>query len=161
MDLEQFKEKVVILPGKRTETLRKKYIERFIDTKSSHYKEFIEKTAEFSDGLCYTGYLWDCLYNSTQISWEDILSYRDQLKEVYVFWDIHSCERILMENYWKFDKRAVMAVDFNDLLGHVDLLPEDIYIFDSSYKWTIILTHEEINGQRWCLKSGDYSVCSL
>lgn len=73
---------------------------------------------------------------------------------VFVFWDIHSCERILIEDYWKFDKDSVIEIDFNVLLEGETYLPEDFYIFDKNMTWTLIKTHEDINGHCYCLKSG-------
>lgn len=46
-------------------------------------------------------------------------------------------------------------MNFDILLNNLDYLPEDIYIFDHSFEWTIVLTHEEIENKRWCLKSGN------
>lgn len=66
----------------------------------------------------------------------------------------HSCERILIEDYWKFDKDSVIEIDFNVLLEGEAYLPEDIYIFDKNMTWTLIKTHEDINGHCYCLKSG-------
>lgn len=40
-------------------------------------------------------------------------------------------------------------------MSNLTYLPEDIYIFDKSFKWTIILTHEEVEGERYCFKVGD------
>lgn len=58
------------------------------------------------------------------------------------FWDIHSCERILIPDYWKFPKKSCLELNFNDLCSNRKFLPEDIYIFDRSFKWTIVFTHE-------------------
>ena len=33
-------------------------------------------------------------------------------------------------------------------------VPQDIYIFDKNMTWTLIKTHEDINGHCYCLKSG-------
>lgn len=78
-----------------------------------------------------------------------------KLNSVYVFWDIHSCERIFIKDYWKFDKDPVLKLDIKMLLKGEKYLPEDIYIFDKSFTWTFIKTHEDIERKRYCLKSGD------
>ena len=78
------------------------------------------------------------------------------INEVFVFWDIHMKERILIENYWNFGKETVLKLYYKELLENMNYLPEDIYIFDESLTWTLILTHEYIDDNtRWCLKSGN------
>ncbi len=48
----------------------------------------------------------------------------------------------------------MLELKYRHLLEGKEFLPEDIYIFDSSLTWTLIKTHEEINGKRYCLKTG-------
>ena len=59
---------MIILDSKKSDALRCNYIKNFVDTASTYYKENIEQKTMFSDGLCYTGYLWDCLLNPSIIS---------------------------------------------------------------------------------------------
>ena len=59
---------ITILDSTKSDTLRCEYIKNFINTSSLYYKENIERKILFSDGLCYTGYLWDCLLKPTVIS---------------------------------------------------------------------------------------------
>lgn len=40
-------------------------------------------------------------------------------------------------------------------MNNLDNLPEDIYIFDTKYEWTLILTHEFIDDKR--CNEGDIS----
>ncbi|MBQ9990736.1 MAG: hypothetical protein IJP31_07330 [Lachnospiraceae bacterium] len=75
---------------------------------------------------------------------EYIRSRENVLEEVFVFWDIHSKERIWSRYYWKFDKDAVLKIKYSTLLAGERYLPEDIYIFDCSFSWTLIQTHEEL-----------------
>ena len=49
----------------------------------------------------------------------------------------------------------MLELSYKDLMQGEEFLPEDIYIFDCSFDWTIVLTHEDIDGQRYCLKCGD------
>lgn len=154
MQFDDFKKCISIIDGKKADTLRGFLIERFIDTQKDHFKKYIENLKEYSDGLCYTGYLWDCLKSSDQIEFNDIKALLN-LKEVYVLWDIHTEERIFIENYWRFKKKDVLKLDFQVLIENLNYLPEDIYIFDESFKWLLVLTHEFENGKRWCLKSGN------
>jgi len=69
-------------------------------------------------------------------------------------WDIHTKERIFIKDYWKFKKKAVLKMKANLLFEGEIHLPEDIYIFDDSFNWTIAKTHEDIDGERYCLTMG-------
>ncbi|WP_391559670.1 hypothetical protein [Robertmurraya sp.] len=157
MNLSEFKEKIIFLTEKEGKKLRDDYINRFVDSESFYFKEYIEKTIKCSDGICYTGYLWDCLKTSEVITLEVFHRYKDKIGYVFVFWDIHSKDRIFIEDYWKFGKTSVLSVDFECLLNNLEYLPEDIYIFDKTLKWTFILTHEDVDNERWCLKSGEFN----
>ena len=131
--------------------IRDKYCSAFCKIECDRYKEAIVKRHEYSDGLCYNGYLWDYLCTPVQVEEHTLISKIQELKDIYVLWDIHSAERIFIEDYWKFGKDAVLLLDGNTLIEMLHILPEDIYIFDSSYTWTMILTHEYIEDKRYCL----------
>jgi hypothetical protein len=154
MKLEEMMERVEYLPAERTNFTRNEYINRFINTKGEHYIKFIDTVNEYSDGCCYTGYLWDCLLNPTIITFDEISNYRTQLKNVMVFWDIHSKERIWVDDYWKFGKASILRLDYGDFLDNLQYFPEDVYIFDDSMEWTLVLTHEDNEGIRVCAKAG-------
>lgn len=154
MQLEDFKQYVTIIPKDEAKNLRSKYIDMFINTEEQYFKKYIESTKEYSDGTCYIGYLWDCLKAIEVIDMQFIKSKIDKLFEVLVFWDIHSKERIFIKDYWKFSKHDMLNLNFKTLIDNLEFLPEDIYIFDRSFEWTIIITHEYVDEKRWCLKSG-------
>lgn len=154
MKLEDFKSKVKVLRKEEGNGLREKYIEQFIN-RSGPFWERIEDVHKFKDGYCYEGYLWDCMKKPILIKESYVELKADNIDKVYVFWDINTCERIFIKDYWKLDKDAVLKLKFSDLLEGQEHLPEDIYIFDDSFSWTLILTHEDIDGERYCLKSGD------
>ncbi len=144
------------LPKDSEHSLRSKYIEAFVDTSCEWYKDRIATTREFSDGVCYTGYLWECLINPTYISLFDVVSYRDRLGEVLVFWDIHSSQRIFVKDYWKFGKDTMLRLEFGTLVDNLEFFPEDIYIFDDSISWSLVLTHEDDHdGMQIYAKVGD------
>lgn len=154
MNFEEFKNRVKILEPLITKEYRKKYIDTFVDTNCEYYDD-IRNLKLFSDGWCYTRYLWDCLKEPCQINWSDIVLYQNCLGSVLVFWDIHSCERILIPDYWKFPKNACLELNFDDLCNNKEFFPEDLYIFDASFKWTIVFTHEtDRKEQPLFLKSG-------
>jgi hypothetical protein len=78
--------------------------------------ERIEDIHEFKDGYCYEGYLWDCMKEPILIKESYVELKADNIDMVYVFWDINTCERIFIKDYWKFDKDAVLKLKFSDLL---------------------------------------------
>lgn len=155
MDFYSFKNQINTLNNNQKLKLRKEYIDKFINTKGEFYQEQIEIKYNFIDGCCYLGYLWDCLTSPSVIEEMYIELISEQINNVYVFWDIHSCERIFIENYWRFDKDDILKLSLKTLLEGQQYLPEDIYIFDDSLSWTLIKTHEYINESRYCLKCGD------
>lgn len=142
---------MIILNSKESDELRYKYIKNFVDVSSSYYKEHIEQRQQFSDGLCYTGYLWDCFTKPNVVPeylLEQILSEKHDL---YIMWDIHSSDRIFIPNYWKYPKLNVLHVESwsQDLRKE---LPEDIYIFDETFSWSAVFTHETCsNSENYCL----------
>lgn len=155
MDFERFKNKVIFLGETEEREIRKKYIEKFIDVRSDTYQKYIKKLHKFKDGYCYLGYLWDCIISATVVDEEYINQSIKKDEQVYVFWDIHSCERIFIQNYWRFEKDAVLQMSLKLLLENEDFLPDDIYIVDKDFMWTLIKTHEDIDGKRYCLKCGN------
>lgn len=156
MDFNEFSRAVTIIAPVEAEKYRKQYIRTFVNRECQYYKDKIKTLKHFSDGWCYTGYLWDCLHTAWPIHWNTVVSYRNVLHDVLVFWDIHSCERILIPDYWKFPKNACLELSYTELCLHRNWLPEDIYIFDRSYTWTIVFTHETTeNEQPLFLQSGE------
>lgn len=155
MDFELFKKETEILNKQRSNELRDRYISKFINVNDKLYQERIQLRHKFIDGYCYLGYLWEYIISSVVIEEEYISKKAEQLNNIYIFWDIHSCEKILIEDYWKFDKDVVLKMNIKTLLSGENYLPEDIYIFDESFEWTLIKTHEDICGKRFCLKFGN------
>lgn len=141
-----------MLIAKQADEIRKGFIHHFVDEKSEYYLAQINKVHSFKDGLCYTGYMWDCFKNCTVKPEEYCVKYIQNKDEFYVMWDIHSCERILIPHYWKYPKEAVLLVHNSEFNEIVRSLPEDIYLFDKMFTWCIVFTHEEIGlNERYCL----------
>ena len=131
--------------------LRREYIKTFINTTSSYYVKNIEQKMMFSDGLCYTGYLWDCLLNAQIISEYQADQLLQKKQKIFIMWDIHSCDRIFIPNYWKFPKSNILSVDIWSKSLKIEL-PEDIYVFDDTFSWSVIYTHEtDAKDERYCL----------
>lgn len=142
---------MTILNSTKSDILRCEYIKNFVNTSSLYYKKNIEQKILFSDGLCYTGYLWDCLLKPTVISEYKAEQFLQEKRRIFIMWDIHSCERILIPNYWKFPKTNVIFTDaWTESFKHN--LPEDVYVFDDTFRWSVIFTHEtDEKEERYCL----------
>ena len=135
--------------------LRELYILSFVNTNVNGYVENIQKRYESSDGQYYCGYLWDYLKQKQRISLEKCLSFLSEKKNVYVLWDIHSKDRILIPDYWKYPKESVVQIFEGVTLEVIKTFPEDVYFFDDSLSWTIAFTHEELKtNKRICYYSG-------
>ena len=61
--------------------------------------------------------------------------------------DDHSRDRIPGALLWPYRPYSVMRFQPQALLQSLELLSEDIYVFDSSVSWTLVLTHEN-DGRR-------------
>ena len=43
-------------------------------------------------------------------------------------------------------------MDYSEYLKLNNTLPEDIYVFDESFLWSIVFTHETgTDGKKWCI----------
>ena len=132
---------MIVLDSNKSDAIRQKYIETFVDTESKYYAEKIEKRIEFSDGLCYIGYLWDCLKKPNVVSEDELEKVLKDKKCFYIMWDIHSADRILIPDYWKYPKSSILVTD-NWSSEIKSELPEDIYMFDDTFTWSAVYTHE-------------------
>ena len=121
MDLDELKRKSVIHDKKSADEIRKRYIETFVNTEKVPIMIRLKAT-KFTDGYCYVGYLWDFLREPEMVEESLIYSYRDKMKSIYVFWDIHSSEKIWIKDYWKFDKDAVLRMSMDTLLAGCEFL---------------------------------------
>ena len=64
---------------------------------------------------------------------------------------INSNEKILIPDYWKYPKNRILHCEKWSADFKIDL-PEDIYVFDDTFSWSIVYTHEEMKpGKRYCL----------
>ena len=142
---------MLVLDLDKSNSMREKYIKTFVNTDSDFYNKYIKTLKKFSDGLCYIGYLWDCFKQPNIISEKKLNEIMNDKKNIYIMWDIHSSDRIFIPNYWKFPKRSVLFVEFwTDTIKKG--LPEDIYLFDETFSWSAVFTHEtNSNDEPYCL----------
>ena len=142
---------MIVLDATKSDALRCEYIKAFVNTASPYYEENIERKTMYSDGVCYTGYLWDCLLNPSIISEHEAQQLLKDKRCIFIMWDIHSCERILIPNYWKFPKTRILRTTAWLETFKADL-PEDVYLFDDTLSWSVIFTHEtDAKDNRYCL----------
>ncbi len=153
MELQEFKSAVAILPRGEAREVRGRYIGTFVLAGCEECRRIIELSAAYP-ATTYWGYLWDCLRDPVAVDCQFADSLVGTLGEVLVLWDLHPDGRVLVEDYWKFGRDDVLRLDYGLLLGNLRHLPEDIYIFDRSFSWTLVLTHEYVDDKRWCVASG-------
>lgn len=142
---------MILIDNENSNLLRDKYVDKFINKFSSYYFNNIQHLKKYSDGLYYSGYLWDCLQKPNVISESKADCILQGKKNIYIMWDLHSNDKVLIPNYWKFPKNSILYYEkwFADCKEE---LPEDIYVFDDSFNWSVIYTHEELKpGKRYCL----------
>ncbi len=139
-----------ILTPVESALLRQAYLDRFVDTKSDHYAKYVATTRAFSDGIHYEGHIWDCLQKPKRITFEQFSQTIMRFNEVYVFADDHSRERVVGAPLWPYAPLSIARFQLNGLLTVLPTLPEDIYLFDTSVSWTLVLTHEYDDQERIC-----------
>jgi hypothetical protein len=137
------------------------YIGRFVDESSEQYVRRISKYQGDPGKFSRAGYLWDCLRDLTSvplIGWDDIADKVKSLKQILICWDFRSVEHLDRDirEKWPFGHFGVLQVDSETLLRGIDFLPEDLYLFDRTLSWTLILTHEYFDGndKRLCYQIG-------
>lgn len=143
-----------ILSSEDSAFWRQAYLDAFVDTSSEHYLHHIASPREFSDGIHYTGYLWDCLRSPKRITIQRFHQEVIRYPEVFVMADDHSRDRIPGAPLWPYPPYSVARFLPESLLKSLDSLPEDIYIFDDSMSWTLVLTHEADGKRRICCAVG-------
>jgi hypothetical protein len=145
---------IEILSTGESELWRQGYIDAFVDTSKEYYVQRIAKQQQFSDGMHNSGYLWDCLRVSSRITVQRFENEICLQSEVLVMADDHSRDQIPGAPLWPYAPHSVARLSPQELLEIRASLPEDIYVFDNSLNWTLVLTHEHDNRRRLCLAVG-------
>ena len=143
-----------IIEGTEYLAIKELFVEKFVDQSSSFYVERIKNKHCFSDGLFQTGYFWDCLKKYNRKTEKYCIEILSSKREFYVIWDILSSEQIRIPNYYKYPTEACLKLSFQEYLEKADTFPEDIYFFDDTLTWCVILTHEDDGKRRYCLSIG-------
>lgn len=139
------------------ETLRQAYLDRFVDTDCQHYRKYVATRRKFSDGLHYEGYIWDCLRDFTRITYAEFCDAVQRLAPIFAMADDHSRDRVAGAPLWPYPPGSVISLSGALLLQLLPVLPEDIYVFDRTVSWTLILTHETYETEeqkRICVRVG-------
>jgi hypothetical protein len=133
---------------------RQAYLEAFVDTTSGHYQRYIASPRQFSDGIHYEGYIWECLRSPSRITIQRFRLEVVRHSEVFVMADDRSRDRIPGAQLWPYPPYSVARFEPRHLLESLESLPEDIYVFDPSVSWTLVLTHEDDGRRRICCAVG-------
>ena len=139
--LSELKERIQILPESVATALRRAYIHRFVDIDSDYFRRSIAAEKKYTDGWYYEGYLWNCLKSFQIIREETFYELLCEKGAVYLFWDLHSEEKILTRPYWHFPRDAVLRLEGTDAVRGERYFPDDIYTFDASLEWTLVRTY--------------------
>lgn len=153
LSFRELERRVTVLLASQANSIRQRYIDRFVDTDSEHYQRYIATTEHFSDGEFYTGYLWDTLKRKVIVSEQAIPTMIGADQRVYVLWDLHSSDRILIPGYWRFPREAVLEIKYADMILGSIHLPEDLYVFAEHLDISVVLTHEtQLDNSRICFE---------
>ncbi len=140
-----------VIGGIEATQIRERYVKSFINCDLTYYKQLIKTKKTYVDGSCYIGYLWDCIINASNIPEQRAhMIIGNHSMKLYVMWDIHTCEHIFIEDYWKYPKEAILEISLSEFEDRFNSFPEDIYVFDSSFQWTVSFTHEYDENGRIC-----------
>src|SRR5438128_12109710 len=116
--------RVITLPPAESARLRQAYLDAFVDTTCEHYQRYIGTRQQFSDGIHYTGYIWDCLRHPTRLTYRQFRQELLHHADVYVIADDHSRDRILGAPLWPYQPYSVISLRSTLLLQLLPALPE-------------------------------------
>ncbi len=154
---------------KDADGIRQKFIDRFLDNRNkfkTEHKEFVEELKKngYDVDQWYDGaYMWDKL--STNVPIVTIFQALELLKSRKSnVWFMSECKGFhatchLMYNNEKIEGFAAKAdaVELGEKISYEwfesikiylegynleQILPEDLYVFDETYEWVIVFTHE-------------------
>ena len=147
----------LVVDPKNQEEIRANFINNFVDTTTDHYKKYIATLKKYPDGMCYDGYLWDSLkadYEIIEKTMEQAIDYLIAKGDVFVMWDNYSNHRVFDNAIlsYNYPKKTIIQMNSAELCKYIKnewgdyfnkkYLPDDIYIFDNSFNWYVIFTHE-------------------
>ncbi len=139
------------LPKDAADKLRADFIEKHTDSSLPFYNNVMGMT-EHSDGLCYSGYIWEVMKSPRVIGRAEALALLKTKGNVYVMWDVRTMENVSEAFRYKVPKDMVIKVrsdvlakqleyDFTNI-SDASFIPLDFYAFDDSLEWYIAFTAE-------------------
>lgn len=121
----------------------------YYDLRELYEMTFSKGTRENFEG---NGYIWENLTKYNRKSESYCLEYIRKKKDIYVMWDTLEKIEILDQNYWKYPKESLLQLSVNEFFQLFTTFPDDIYVFDDAFNWSIIFTHEDVfDKKRYCL----------
>lgn len=141
--------------------LREVFIDRFVDTNGERYREYLAQNSDRC--ACF---LWDCLKAETwgkPCTQERAAEFLARFESVYFMWDFWRSGTELADKYPGAVMRAPGAelgrfaadewnaeieAEKHDCYIEYPRFPSDIYVFDESFSWFVIFTHESDEYER-------------
>jgi len=119
-ELKEFESKII----------RQNILGRYVNTGSEQYARYLNRESEF---------LWDNLK-------ADYSSIKRHVNFEYIKNNINLCGKVYLQ--WDFipllpiGRERIFEVDYSTLIENLDKFPQDLYIFDNTFEWLLIQTHE-------------------
>ncbi|MEF2246454.1 hypothetical protein [Paenibacillus sp. IITD108] len=139
----EIKKKFVRLSKSKSEVLRRKFEKEFCSTDSEQYKYYKREP----------GYmLWDCMIGGPRVlTIQEVNENPPFPGDVYVFWDVNERD----EEMFKLGKYYLHQMPFEKFLLNYFSFPQETYVFDEHFKYSIVLSHEHFHSlkQDLCLYS--------
>lgn len=142
-----------ILPDDRAKQLREDFITRFINTECEYYQKYIANEQGYSHG-----FLWDYLNAAGRVvTQEQAAEFLERFERVYFMWDHWREGTVFADEYpnavietsgGELGRLAVsewnaeIEAEKHDCYIEHPQLPSDIYVFDDSFSWCVVFTHE-------------------
>lgn len=162
------------IPDERAEKLRERFIAAFIDTSSEYYRKYYEKSE-------YGGrFLWECLNAGGEVvTQEQAAEFLERFDRLYFMWDFWREGTVFADEYpnavieasgGELGRLAVsewnaeIEAEKHDCYIEHPQLPSDVYIFDDSFSWCVVFTHESNDCDdlddiiRYCIKFSEHNV---
>lgn len=142
--------------AKCAKQLREKFIKCFVDTESEYFRDYYDESDEY-----VRHFLWDRLkdYSAEKhcCTQEQAAQFLERFDSVYFMWDFWREGTVFADEYrgaviktsggelgqLSVDEwNAEIEAEKHDCYIEHPQLPSDIYIFDDSFSWYVIFTHE-------------------
>ena len=141
-----------MIPEARAEQLREKFTAAFVDTECEYYARYRDR-----DGCRF---LWDCPKNlpgKRGCTQEEAAAFLKRFESVYFMWDHWRDRTVFADEYPNAviaasggevgrlavdEWNAEIEAEKHDCYIERPQLPSDIYVFDDSFSWYVVFTHE-------------------